>query len=43
MLMGKIRFYFSDDKFFDLEYQKGSGAPNFNEGDQYGLVLTVTF
>lgn len=43
MLEGKVRFYLSDDKFFDFEYQKGSGAPNFNKGDQYGIGLTVTF
>ena len=42
---GKVRFYLTQnkDKFFDFKYQKGSGAPNFNEGDQYGLGLTVTF
>ena len=28
---------------FDFQYQKGSGEPNFNEGDQYVLGLTVTF
>jgi len=40
-----LRFYFSrkGDKYFDLAYQKGSGAPNFNTGDQFGLGLTVGF
>ena len=44
-VQGKVRFYLTQnkDKFFDFQYQKGSGAPNFNEGDQYGLGLTVTF
>lgn len=44
-VQGKVRFYLTQnkDKFFDFKYQKGSGAPNFNEGDQYGLGLTVTF
>jgi hypothetical protein len=44
-IQGKIRLYLteSEDKFFDFQYQKGSGAPNFNQGDQYGIGLTVTF
>ncbi|MBB2146550.1 hypothetical protein GM921_13690 [Pedobacter sp. LMG 31464] len=44
-LSGKLRFYLSSNKkrFFDFKYQKGSGAPNFNQGDQYGMGLTVTF
>lgn len=42
---GKARFYLTqnNDRFFDLKYQKGSGAPNFNEGDQFGLGLTLAF
>jgi hypothetical protein len=44
-IQGKLRLYLteSEDKFFDFQYQKGSGAPNFNQGDQYGIGLTVTF
>ena len=44
-LEAKVRFYLSQqkDKFFDFEYQKGSGAPNFNQGDQFVIGLTVTF
>lgn len=44
-ISGKARFYLtqSKDKFFDLKYQKGSGAPNFNQGDQFGIGLTMTF
>ena len=40
---GKVRFYLSPKKFFDFKYEKGSGAPNFNQGDQFGLGLTVEF
>jgi len=44
-VQGRLRFYLSQnkDKFFDFNYQKGSGAPNFNTGDQFGMGLTVTF
>lgn len=40
-----LRIYFSrkDDKYFDIAYQKGSGAPNFNRGSQFGMGLTVAF
>lgn len=40
---GRGRFYISVDNYIDLIYQKGSGAPNFNQGDQFGVGLTVTF
>ncbi|MBN2424085.1 MAG: hypothetical protein JXB44_03595, partial [Calditrichaceae bacterium] len=40
---GKIRFYLSPKTYFDFEYQSGSGAPNFNEGEQLGMALTVMF
>lgn len=44
-IIGKLRLYLTEneDKFFNFFYQKGSGAPNFNQGDQYGIGLTVTF
>jgi hypothetical protein len=32
-----------DDKDFVLQYLKGSGAPNFNEGDQFGAFLKIAF
>jgi len=40
-----IRLYFNrkNDKYFDIAYQKGSGAPNFNRGNQFGMGLTVAF
>ena len=44
-LEGTVRFFLSADKsrFFSLNYQKGSGAPNFNQGEQFGIGLTVMF
>lgn len=42
-LNGKFRLHISEDKYFDFQYEKGSGAPNFNQGDQYGIGLTVAF
>ena len=38
-----LRFSLSKDRAFDLRYQHGSGAPNFNKGDQFGTYLTVHF
>jgi hypothetical protein len=40
---GKIRFYITKEYSFDLKYEKGSGAPNFNQGDQFGANLNITF
>lgn len=44
-LGGTIRSYITQnkDKYIDLKYQKGSGAPNFNKGDQLGVGLTLSF
>ena len=42
-LDGRLRFYLASDNHLDFIYQKGSGAPNFNQGDQYGVGLIVTF
>lgn len=39
----KARVYLPADNFIDLGYQHGSGAPNFNQGDQFGIGLTITF
>ena len=39
----RVRIYLNNTKFFDLVYQKGSGAPNFNTGDQFGTALTIQF
>jgi hypothetical protein len=38
-----LRILISDDRSFDFSYQKGSGAPNFNEGDQFSASLTIVF
>lgn len=40
---GKVRVFLTNDYFFDFTYEKGSGAPNFNQGDQFGVGLTVSF
>jgi len=42
---GTARFYLivNKDYFFDLKYQNGSGAPNFNQGEQFGMGLTMAF
>jgi hypothetical protein len=42
-LQAKFRIFLTDKNYFDFQYQKGSGAPNFNQGDQYGMGLTVNF
>ncbi len=42
-LEGKLRIYLSHNYHFDLSYQKGSGAPNFNKGDQFGASLGISF
>ena len=42
-LEGTLRIPLADDKFFDLNWERGSGAPNFNKGDQWSANLTVTF
>jgi len=42
-LEGRGRFYIDKLRYVDVIYQKGSGAPNFNQGDQYGVGLTITF
>lgn len=40
---GRFRVYLTPNKFFDITYQKGSGAPNFNKGEQFGAGLSVVF
>ena len=42
---GRLRMYLAnnEEKYFDFHYQKGSGAPNFNQGEQYGVSLAVMF
>jgi hypothetical protein len=38
-----FRLILSPDKSFDFTYQKGSGAPNFNKGDQFSANITVQY
>lgn len=40
---GRGRFYLNKTQYIDFIYQKGSGAPNFNQGDQFGVGLTLRF
>ena len=42
-LRGILRLQLAEDKAFDFSYDKGSGAPNFNEGDQFGMGLRISF
>ena len=42
-LEGTLRIPLAGDKYFDLNWERGSGAPNFNKGDQWSANLTVTF
>ena len=44
-IQAKLRLYLTSnqDQYFDFQYQKGSGAPNFNQGEQFGMALTITF
>jgi hypothetical protein len=42
-LEAKIRLYLAKNKYFDFVYEKGSGAPNFNQGEQFGTGLSITF
>jgi hypothetical protein len=40
---GTLRFIISKDRYFDATYEHGSGAPNFNRGDQFSTSMTITF
>lgn len=42
-LVGIIRLGLDKTKNFDFKYEKGSGAPNFNEGEQYSANITMVF
>jgi hypothetical protein len=42
-LEATFRIRVATDRYVDFSYQNGSGAPNFNEGDQFSANLTVTF
>jgi hypothetical protein len=38
-----FRVFLSRTQFIDFVYQKGSGAPLFNQGDQFGISLQLIF
>lgn len=40
-LQGVARIYLTENVYFDLTIDKGSGAPLFNNGKQYGAGLTL--
>jgi len=42
-VIGILRLSISGDKHFDFKYENGSGAPNFNEGQQFSANLTINF
>lgn len=42
-LEGVLRLALTKDRFFDLKYEDGSGAPNFNKGEQFSANLTIVF
>ncbi|WP_103866151.1 hypothetical protein [Aquimarina sp. I32.4] len=44
-IAGNFRMTLTNDNTMaiDLKYENGSGAPNFNQGDQFGLGLTVKY
>jgi len=42
-ILGAFSILINSKTSIDFSYEKGSGAPNFNEGEQYGVGLTTTF
>lgn len=40
---GAGRIILTPKYFFDFSYEKGSGAPNFNEGEQWSANIGITF
>ena len=38
-----LKFPLGKDKTFDLKFEDGSGAPNFNEGAQFSTSLTIKY
>jgi len=40
---GTFRIIISKDRYWDMKYEHGSGAPNFNRGDQFSTNITVAF
>lgn len=42
-LQGTARVFLTNTTYLDLNIDRGSGAPNFNQGDQFGVGLTIKF
>ena len=42
-LSGSMHLYIQPDKSVDFFYEKGSGAPNFHQGNQFGVGLTMRY
>jgi len=42
-LQGKVRVILTKDYALDMGFEKGSGAPNFNQGEQFTTQLTIRF
>lgn len=42
-VVGKFRLMITKKYNLDFKYEKGSGAPNFNIGEQFGAALTISF
>lgn len=42
-LQGAVRIFLGTEDYVDLTFSRGSGAPLFNTGDQFGTTLTVMF
>lgn len=40
---GTFRLRLDQSRFFDMKYESGSGAPNFNKGSQFSAGLTVQY
>lgn len=38
-----LRVGLNEDQSLDFKYENGSGAPNFNQGDQFGVFLSTSF
>lgn len=42
-LQGRLRLILTKDYNLDMGFEKGSGAPNFNQGEQFTTQLTIKF
>ena len=38
-----LKIYLTDKTSYDIHYEKGSGAPNFMEGTQFGMGVNLSF